>query len=88
MDRYRLRCIDRDGTRHDVRWMQGAGVAGERILQARREGDEVLTTNQDYGRMLNTWMQRERREGIKLRQISFPVPPPSQDDLETDGAPF
>ena len=44
MDRYRLRCIDRDGTRHDVRWMQGAGVAGERILQARREGDEVLTT--------------------------------------------
>jgi isopenicillin-N epimerase len=46
-----------------------------------KAGDEVLTTNQDYGRMLNTWMQRERREGIKLRQISFPVPPPSQDAL-------
>jgi selenocysteine lyase/cysteine desulfurase len=44
-------------------------------------GDEVLTTNQDYGRMLTTWRQRARREGITLREISFPVPPPSLDDL-------
>src|SRR5881396_3228523 len=27
-------------------------------------GDEVLTTNQDYPRMLTTWHQRERRERI------------------------
>ncbi|HUF28474.1 MAG TPA: aminotransferase class V-fold PLP-dependent enzyme [Gemmatimonadaceae bacterium] len=44
-------------------------------------GDEVLTTNQDYPRMLTTWEQRARREGIVLRQISFPVPPPSMKDL-------
>src|SRR2546422_6695881 len=44
-------------------------------------GDEVLTTNQDYPRMLTTWHQRERREGIVLKEIGFPVPPPSQDDL-------
>lgn len=44
-------------------------------------GDEVLTTNQDYGRMLTTWGQRERRDGIVLKQISFPVPPPSLDTL-------
>ncbi len=44
-------------------------------------GDEVLTTNQDYGRMLNTWRQRERREGIVLKTISFPTPPPSLEDL-------
>ena len=44
-------------------------------------GDEVLTTSQDYPRMLTTWHQRERREGIVLREITFPVPPPSQDDL-------
>src|SRR5712691_5953000 len=44
-------------------------------------GDEVLTTTQDYPRMLTTWHQRERRDGIVLREISFPVPPPSQDDL-------
>jgi selenocysteine lyase/cysteine desulfurase len=46
-----------------------------------KAGDEVLTTNQDYPRMLNAWRQRERREGIKVNTISFPVPPPSMDDL-------
>ena len=46
-----------------------------------RAGDEVVTTNQDYGRMLDTWEQRVRRDGIKLSKISFPVPPPSLDDL-------
>jgi len=37
-------------------------------------GDEVLTTNQDYGRMLDTWEQRVLRDKIKLTKISFPVP--------------
>jgi len=46
-----------------------------------KKGDEVLTTNQDYPRMLTTFRQRERREGIVLKTISFPVPPPSMDDL-------
>jgi isopenicillin-N epimerase len=46
-----------------------------------RPGDEVLTTTQDYPRMITTWKQRERREGIVLKQIPFPVPPPSWDDL-------
>ncbi|HEY6784978.1 MAG TPA: aminotransferase class V-fold PLP-dependent enzyme [Gemmatimonadales bacterium] len=46
-------------------------------------GDEVLTTTQDYPRMITTWHQRERRDGIVLKQITFPVPPPSLDDLAT-----
>jgi selenocysteine lyase/cysteine desulfurase len=46
-----------------------------------KKGDEVVTTNQDYGRMLDTWEQRVRRDGIKLTKISFPVPPASLDDL-------
>src|ERR1041384_8854008 len=37
-------------------------------------GDEVITTNQDYGRMLDTWEQRVRRDKITLTKISFPVP--------------
>jgi selenocysteine lyase/cysteine desulfurase len=41
-------------------------------------GDEVVVTNQNYGRMLTTWQQRERREGIVLKQVSFKVPPPSR----------
>jgi isopenicillin-N epimerase len=48
---------------------------------ALERGDEVLTTTQDYPRMITTWKQRERRDGIVLKQITFPVPPPSQDDL-------
>jgi selenocysteine lyase/cysteine desulfurase len=45
-----------------------------------KAGDEIITTNQDYGRMLDTWEQRVRRDGLKLTRISFPVPA-SQDDL-------
>ena len=37
-------------------------------------GDEVLTTTQDYGRMINTFKQRERREGIVLKQFQIPIP--------------
>jgi len=46
-----------------------------------KPGDEVLTTDQDYPRMITTWQQRERRDSIKLKMISFPTPPPSMDDL-------
>jgi len=37
-------------------------------------GDEVLTTTQDYPRMITTFKQRERREGIVLKQFSIPTP--------------
>jgi len=37
-------------------------------------GDEVVTTEQDYPRMLTTWDQRMRREGIKVTRLQFPVP--------------
>ncbi|MGQ9853580.1 MAG: aminotransferase class V-fold PLP-dependent enzyme [Candidatus Oleimicrobiaceae bacterium] len=46
-----------------------------------KQGDEVLTTTQDYPRMLTTWKQRERREGIVLRQFSLPVPAEDPDKV-------
>ena len=46
-----------------------------------KKGDEVIVTNQNYGRMIATWQQRERREGIVLKQISFKVPPPSDQSI-------
>src|ERR1039457_2713399 len=46
-----------------------------------KPGDEVLTTNQDYPRMIETFKQRERRDGIVLKMISFPVPNPGMDLL-------
>lgn len=39
-----------------------------------KAGDEIVTTDQDYPRMINTWAQRARREGVTLRRVSFPVP--------------
>src|SRR6266571_6341304 len=46
-----------------------------------KPGDEVVITNQNYGRMITTWEQRARRDGIVVKQISFPVPPPSAEDI-------
>lgn len=36
-------------------------------------GDEVLTTTQDYPRMLTAFEQRARRDGIVLRKIQIPL---------------
>lgn len=46
-----------------------------------KAGDEVLTTDQDYGRMINTFKQRERREGIVLKQFSIPIPAENDDEI-------
>ncbi|HET8771643.1 MAG TPA: aminotransferase class V-fold PLP-dependent enzyme [Gemmatimonadaceae bacterium] len=37
-------------------------------------GDEVIITNQNYGRMITSWEQRERREGIVIKRLSFKLP--------------
>jgi len=44
-----------------------------------KAGDEVVTTEQDYPRMLTTWDQRMRREGIKVSRLQFPVPTTGDD---------
>jgi selenocysteine lyase/cysteine desulfurase len=46
-----------------------------------KAGDEVVTTNQDYGRMLDTWDQRVRRDKIVVNKISFPVPTTNLSEL-------
>ncbi|HEX6904468.1 MAG TPA: aminotransferase class V-fold PLP-dependent enzyme [Thermoanaerobaculia bacterium] len=46
-----------------------------------QRGDEVLTTNQDYPRMIATFEQRGRREGIVLKQFSIPVPAEDDDEV-------
>ena len=42
-------------------------------------GDEVITTEQDYPRMLTTWDQRARRDKIVVTRLSFPVPTTADD---------
>ncbi len=46
-----------------------------------KSGDEILSTTQDYGRMLTTLHQRELREGLVLKMIKIPIAPKSLDDI-------
>ena len=46
-----------------------------------KPGDEILTTTQDYPRMLTTLRQRERREGLVLKLVQIPIPPKNLDEL-------
>jgi isopenicillin-N epimerase len=40
-----------------------------------QSGDEILSSTQDYPRMLTTLRQRELREGLKLNLIKIPIAP-------------
>src|SRR4051812_18402350 len=42
-----------------------------------KAGDEVIITTQNYPRMQNAWQQRARRNGIVIKQVKLPTPPPS-----------
>ncbi|HEY0783967.1 MAG TPA: aminotransferase class V-fold PLP-dependent enzyme, partial [Thermoanaerobaculia bacterium] len=44
-------------------------------------GDEVLTTTVDYERMMKTWKQRVRRDGIVVRTFPLPVPAEDPDEI-------
>ena len=46
-----------------------------------KPGDEILTTTQDYGRMLTTLRQRERREKLVLKLVQIPVPPKDLNEI-------
>jgi isopenicillin-N epimerase len=48
-----------------------------------KSGDEILTTTQDYPRMITTLKQRELREGLKLNLIKIPIAPANVDDIAT-----
>lgn len=43
--------------------------------------DEVLTTSQDYPRMMNTWRQYSRRHGVQVKDVSYPTPLMNPDDF-------
>ncbi|HEX4900419.1 MAG TPA: aminotransferase class V-fold PLP-dependent enzyme [Pyrinomonadaceae bacterium] len=48
-----------------------------------KSGDEILTTTQDYPRMLTTLRQREKREGLVLKLIKVPIPPQNLNEITT-----
>ena len=62
--------------REEIAITRNASESLENVQQGLdlEKGDEVLTTSQDYPRMITTWRQRERRDGIALKQVKIPVP--------------
>jgi isopenicillin-N epimerase len=46
-----------------------------------KPGDEILTTTQDYPRMVTTLRQREQRENLKLKLIKVPIPPKNLNEI-------
>jgi isopenicillin-N epimerase len=48
-----------------------------------KRGDEVVITNQDYPRLISSWKQREKRDGIVLKIVQLPTPPVSLDQFYT-----
>lgn len=63
--------------REEIAITRNASESLETLLMGMdfKRGDEILTTTQDYPRMLTTLRQRERREGLILKTIKIPVPP-------------
>ena len=55
---------------------RNASEALETIIFGLRleKGDEVVLTKQDYPNMIHAWQQREKRDGIVLKWLSFEFP--------------
>jgi isopenicillin-N epimerase len=45
-----------------------------------QRGDEVILTTQNYPRMKNAWIQRQRRDGIVIKWVKTDTPPKSPGD--------
>jgi len=51
------------------------------ICMSLAKGDEVLTTEHDYPRMLTAWEQRSRRDGIIIKKIPIAIPVTNPNDI-------
>ena len=69
--------------REEIAITRGASEALETLLMGMdfKPGDEILSTTQDYGRMLTTLRQREKREGLVLKLVQIPIPPKNLNEI-------
>ncbi len=69
--------------REEIAITRGASEALEILLMGLdfKPGDEILSTTQDYGRMLTTLRQRERREGLVLKLVQIPISPKNLNEI-------
>ena len=63
--------------REEIAITRNASESLETLLMGMdfKAGDEILTTTQDYPRMLTTLRQREQREKLSLKLIQVPIAP-------------
>jgi len=45
------------------------------------KGDEIIMTKQDYPNMIHAWKQKEMRDGIKIKWLSFVLPIEKADEI-------
>src|SRR5499427_7651783 len=69
--------------REEIAITRNASESLETLLMGMdfKPGDEILTTTQDYPRMLTTLRQREKRENLKLKLIRIPIPPKNLNEI-------
>ena len=69
--------------REEIAITRGASESLEILLMGMdfKSGDEILTTTQDYPRMLTTLRQREKREGLVLKLVKIPIPPKDLNEI-------
>ena len=69
--------------REEIAITRGASESLEILLMGMdfKPGDEILTTTQDYPRMVTTLRQRERREGLVLKMVQIPIPPKDLNEI-------
>ncbi len=74
--------------REEIAITRNASESIESILMGMdlKPGDEILTTTQDYPRMLTTLRQRELREGLVLKMIKVPIAPENLDAITDEFA--
>src|SRR5438477_2862669 len=71
--------------REEIAITRNASESLETLLMGMdfKPGDEILTTTQDYPRMLTTLRQREKREHLALKLIQIPIPPKNLSEITT-----
>src|SRR5687767_1454391 len=69
--------------REEIAITRNASESLETLLMGMdfKPGDEILTTTQDYPRMLTTLRQRERREGLMVKLVKIPIPPKNLNEI-------
>src|SRR5437588_2895517 len=71
--------------REEIAITRNASESLETLLMGMdfKPGDEILTTTQDYPRMLTTLRHREKREGLKIKLSQISIPQKNLDEITT-----